>query len=1207
MPSNINHIPALLPGSNTGWLSLAGLNGPDAPFPSVIRIRISVQGTIPSIVPPVSIQATNPTGPTTGSEVMVSDGNLYPSSTVAIEDGSGPSAAANAGWETPHTNNVYFLKIIIFSPSTTFEIRIENNSAAAWEIVWVEADTDDGSQQPWIDVTPAELNYNHLITESDTQAITVTNKGTGAFNITGLNPTLGTGFSLPMPSPLPATVAPNNSIPLQITFAAPSTPADTASAATTVVIDPPDLGASTTTGHNQQVTLNTQTQELEIVLLLDTSGSMGWQPNGDRTGPLTSRWEDLEDAADQFLALLLGFGDSRGRFGIVRYPGTDLTNLTTYVLFAPQTIEPAQISSAQAQLSLTPDGGTPMGDGLAVATSDPGGAIPTPGYFTNTLFNRRWLLLMSDGYNNDGIANPRDFIAPDAAPGESLADKFIKVYSVAYGTADGKQVNAPLLQDIANGSYEGGEFLRVNPEPGIPGPPVTALEVAQRFRKVILSGLTTTMTSPTDPRGLLHPGAAEVRHQVTITPYDTKVAFTLNWNTPDADRVRLELLTPNCEHITPESVDSGGGYGYGYGYGYGSNEQDITIQRGRRYLVYFINQDYLRNSLDPSSPRYGIWQLIVSSSAIANSNNTNTPQIDVLSTTAASANNFSNQEYYDYDVIIESQLQLKVNFDRDTYYAGDPIGLSAKLTTAGKPILKAAVRVEVTSPGQSIDNWVATAKVTPEELAQAAEAFVGQDINPLAIKVAALREKGVFFDSTTNTTTLVMEDRTNRGTYTTTFSQTFIPESYKFYVTAVGSTDDAVLFRREAQVETYILVKPDPQCSLISLQDIRTSGQGLLSANAVVTLRDCFNNILLFDPEYDPVAQLTLQNGSFTGDLISNLDGTYTQSINFSPDAAPVIGIQAKGENIVSTKPIGSIAQTKYVDQIIDFELGGEAESGANQHRDPQAALGDVVAKGSDEFVSLGAFGVLTVGIDGQVIVGRGDDDITIYVKPDEDLRPYLVEALPGDFDTDWIEVGTSAGVTQSFSLRKANIKTAKWLRITDRSGQTRDSQFNPSPTPGVGILGVGIKQTSLAPTMTPSVADVIHIEAEDLDLVNYRIEDQEVASGGKVISLLNSNADSGTASMTFSGPSGYYTVVVAYFDDIDGKAILRLKVNDTLVDSWRLNQNLDPQGNVPTEKNRTRRTIGGVALTAGDTLTIEGQRDQSDWARVDFIQLIHC
>ena len=133
---------------------------------------------------------------------------------------------------------------------------------------------------------------------------------------------------------------------------------------------------------------------------------------------------------------------------------------------------------------------------------------------------------------------------------------------------------------------------------------------------------------------------------------------------------------------------------------------------------------------------------------------------------------------------------------------------------------------------------------------------------------------------------------------------------------------------------------------------------------------------------------------------------------------------------------------------------------------------------------------------------------------------------------------------------------------------------------------------------------DAFLIEAEDLDLETYLVEHRKVASNEKVISLLGSG-DAGTASTRFTGPSGLYTVVVGYYDEIDGESLFRLKVNDDIVDNWRADQKLDPRGFVPTKNNFTRRTIGGIELQTGDVLAIEGFRDAQEYARVDFLQLI--
>ena len=128
-------------------------------------------------------------------------------------------------------------------------------------------------------------------------------------------------------------------------------------------------------------------------------------------------------------------------------------------------------------------------------------------------------------------------------------------------------------------------------------------------------------------------------------------------------------------------------------------------------------------------------------------------------------------------------------------------------------------------------------------------------------------------------------------------------------------------------------------------------------------------------------------------------------------------------------------------------------------------------------------------------------------------------------------------------------------------------------------------------------------IEAEDLELNNYLVEKNNFASGGALIGLKGSPEDTGTASTTFKGQSGLYDIVVGYFDEADGEALLRFRVNDDSVDKWSLNQNLG--SNVADDKSFQQRTISEVELTTGDTLAIEGLSDGNEFARVDYLTLL--
>ena len=992
-------------------------------------IRISMSGA-PSAAPPqVSLVAVNSTTLTEGAEVTITA--TSPGTAQGLLDGTNLTDAAAAYFFPPHADNVYLLKAVITIGGTTLKIRIHNDTGVARELVWVVADSAAEARQPWIHVTPTAHDFNVLINQDaalTTQDVSIENLGTGPLTVTGLSPALPASYAA---SGLPVTLGPNAADTVSFTYNAPSAPAEEAAAAFAFDGDAsPVFGV----GHNREISLSAKAQALEIALLLDDSGSMSWDPNGDEIPPAAgpSRWNELATAANLFLDLLAVFGrnnvaaTSSGTFGVARFPTTDTTNPSTYDLVAPLDI-PADMTPHQTAISGNAPffAGTPMGDGIDRVLT------PAAGYFstdpTEVALNRRWLLLMSDGAHNSGTHHPSEFVEGTALPGDSLLDKNIAVYAVGYGVPGAAEVNQLLLDTIVGGAALGSQSVNVE----VPPPGLSASEVAEAFKAAIKSGLVSA-SSPLDPAGTLTSEASEARHPVIITPYDTKVAFLVHWNTEDAERMGLQLMTPTCELITPQSagpIDSG----------------ELGFNGASRYNIYRVEESYLRNAADSGNPRHGTWTMVVSS--------------DQLGSPAAGGS-----ESYRYDVIVESRLQMHLILDRETYYAGDPIGISATITLDGQPITGAAVTLSLTAPGQSVHNWLAGVRISQEEYESAQQQVLELtqgDANAVFIKGFAARLKGTEFDRSERHVTLPMTDPTNQGVYSATFEDTTTPDGYKLYVTAVGTTRDGVMFRREGGVQVRVGVRPEPAFSLLDIRYasiLVDDGGQVLTADVRVTPRDRFGNVLLVDPAIDRTIHLTAKDGEFTNSLIANLDGSYSRSLRYAPDAVPVVGLEVGGETVVS-QPTVRVTQVRYADTVVAFEAGAEGATGANRHTDPRAALGNLLDKGPDEIVSLGAYGSLAVGVAGHAVLAHGDDDVTVFVREDEDLRSYSVEARSPGIGAEWVPVGESSGITQSFGLGSAGLTEATAIRITDTSGRVRDAEFEPSATPGVSLCGVGFRK----------------------------------------------------------------------------------------------------------------------------------------------------
>ena len=134
---------------------------------------------------------------------------------------------------------------------------------------------------------------------------------------------------------------------------------------------------------------------------------------------------------------------------------------------------------------------------------------------------------------------------------------------------------------------------------------------------------------------------------------------------------------------------------------------------------------------------------------------------------------------------------------------------------------------------------------------------------------------------------------------------------------------------------------------------------------------------------------------------------------------------------------------------------------------------------------------------------------------------------------------------------------------------------------------------------MTP-----IRIEAEDMTLTTYLTESSSFASGGELISLFNAEGSTGTASAEFTGEEDSYDVVIGYYDETDGVCELLLSVGGVSLEEWDLDQNLDSDAASP--QSLVRRTVAtGVSLNDGTDIEIEGEADDTEWARIDYIEFI--
>ena len=127
--------------------------------------------------------------------------------------------------------------------------------------------------------------------------------------------------------------------------------------------------------------------------------------------------------------------------------------------------------------------------------------------------------------------------------------------------------------------------------------------------------------------------------------------------------------------------------------------------------------------------------------------------------------------------------------------------------------------------------------------------------------------------------------------------------------------------------------------------------------------------------------------------------------------------------------------------------------------------------------------------------------------------------------------------------------------------------------------------------------------EAESMKLAGYSVRDVtpwESASGGKAVACESATC---TATQVFDGTAGWHTIVVQYFDQMDGISHFKLLVGTQVIDEWAADKRGVPARRMDSSAS-TRRTIAGVALRPGDLIQIEGVPEGRELAGLDYIEI---
>jgi|GEM_PF-2907988 len=276
----------------------------------------------------------------------------------------------------------------------------------------------------------------------------------------------------------------------------------------------------------------------------------------------------------------------------------------------------------------------------------------------------------------------------------------------------------------------------------------------------------------------------------------------------------------------------------------------------------------------------------------------------------------------------------------------------------------------------------------------------------------------------------------------------------------------------------------------------------------------------------------------------------------------------------------------------------------------------DLLADGDDN-LNVGDSFTMAFGASASFTVTDNDTGLSGDVWNDEagdDRSGQIADISIGD---QLVHEGAKIYAEQIYFLRAADgsLYIAVEIEVAGAADTDRDDfyAFIGNVPPGgmeltvigeTNVIGNWIKYRALSAGLDWSLdaAGAVTIEAEDMNLHNYRVDDVDAASGGEVIKLKRGE---GEATVAFGTESGVYDLTVAYIDENDGEGEIEVVVDGVVVATIVLDQNTD--GNGGDNSSISTFTIAGLDIDQGDEILLRGSKDGGEFARIDAITFMQA
>jgi Ca2+-binding RTX toxin-like protein len=300
---------------------------------------------------------------------------------------------------------------------------------------------------------------------------------------------------------------------------------------------------------------------------------------------------------------------------------------------------------------------------------------------------------------------------------------------------------------------------------------------------------------------------------------------------------------------------------------------------------------------------------------------------------------------------------------------------------------------------------------------------------------------------------------------------------------------------------------------------------------------------------------------------------------------------------------------TSVVDQVINSNTSGGTTSGGNQdlivagfgEKDLINGLeGDdlIDGKSGDDVIIGGKGDDMIFGLDGNDTIygGVGDDFISGETDHDQLYGEEGADILSGGAGNDYISGGSGKDVLKGDQGQDVLIGGTEddVLEGGDDNDELYGEQGKDLLDGGAGddILRGDSSSNSDNSASTSEINYWFRIEAESMKLSNSSQKADAIASGGGIIIT----GGKGKTQGIFTGVTGVYDIVVAYYDSSNGQGEIKLEIGEQNIDQWTLNQD---------SNSMVTRTIQGVTLTNGEKIKLESEANGNEFIKIDYLDFI--